>query len=200
MKPIILFSTLWLLVNAPPIETVNLQILHKDKMVGQFSAQRSKFGDLTVYQSHSTVGSNKLRVQISYEIRVVLQKGVLQESDLTMTINGRLRTHSQTRKDGDIYTFYKNGKNIGEIQEEITHTTIMLYFDEPIDIRKTYSEEQGNFCKILRHGSQTYQKINSKGKINTYRYSANSLRYLLIKNNLIDFEMISKTSDHQPEE
>ncbi len=180
-------------LNCPgtPIDTVNFQIIHKHKIIGQFSAQKSRMGELTVYQSNSILTTNFVRMQVSYQIKVVLKNGILEESDLKMIVNGRLKTHRQTKKDGDRYTFFKNGKAKGKIQDVITHTTVMLYFDEPLGIRKTYSEEQGNFCEILHSPPDTYQKINAKGKKNTYRYSDNLLRHLLIETTIMDFEMMS---------
>lgn len=188
---IALFSALVLLGTFPPIETVNLHIHHKDKIVGQFSAYKNTIGNITLYESKSTVKSSTIRVEVTYEIRVVFKKGILQESDLKMMINGKLKTHSQTKKENDHYTFSKNGKDIGNISGPITHSTIMLYFAEPVNIIKTYSEERGNFCKILPRGPGTYQKINAKGKVNTYSYEDNIVRHIFIKNTLIDFEMTS---------
>ena len=172
-----------------PVDTVNLQILCKHQVIGQFSAQKRKIGDLTVYQSNSTVTANLIRAQISYQIKVVLRNGFLEESDLKMTVNGRLRTHSQTKRDSNMYIFFKNGKAREKVYDAITHTTIMLYFDEPIGIIKTYSEEEGNFCKILRSAPDTYQKINAKGKKNTYHYNGDLLRHLLIETTFMNFEM-----------
>ncbi|MBK8504162.1 MAG: hypothetical protein IPL46_19315 [Saprospiraceae bacterium] len=193
-----LFSTLMSMQYCEtPVDTINLQILYKQKVVGQFSAHMSKIGDLTVYQSNSTVTVNIVRAQISYQIKVVLRNGFLEESDLKMSVNGRLRTHSQTKRVGDVYTFYKNGKALQEVHEAITHTTIMLYFDEPSGISRTYSEECGDFCAILVGSPGTYQKINAKRKKNTYRYNDNLLKHLLIETTLMDFEMKTEMGDGQ---
>ena len=178
-----------------PVETVHFQIIRKHKIVGQFSAQKSKVGALTVYQSNCALTANPLRVRISYEIKVVLKNGVLEETDLKVTINGRLRTHSQTKKNGEMYTFFRNGKAKEKIHDVITHTTIMLYFNEPLGIRKTHSEERGSFCKILSAGPDTYHKINAKGNKNTYRYNNKLLRHLLIETTMVNFEMMAESVD-----
>ncbi|NND09350.1 MAG: hypothetical protein HKN87_23500 [Saprospiraceae bacterium] len=198
MLALILISTLIpLYCYGPAVEKVNLQIIHRHKIVGQFSAQKSEIGDLTVYESNSSVTSKFIRVRISYQIIVVLKNGVLEESDLKMTVNGRLRTHSQTTKDGDSYAFFKNGKAKGKLHDDITHTTIMLYFDKPLGIGRTYSEEEGLFCEILGGAPDTYHKINSKGKKNTYRYDGELLRHLLIETTFMDFEMMLELGDGQ---
>lgn len=187
----ILFSILRsLYCHETAVETVNFQIIHKNQIIGQFTAQKSRIGNLTLYQSNSSLITNAVPVQISYQFKVVLKEGVLEEADLKMMVNGRLKTHSQTIKDGEIYTFYKSGKAKSEIRDIITHTTIMLYFGEPLGIERTYSEEKGNFCEILPSANNTYQKINAKGKKSTYQYHDNLLNHLFIATTMMDFEMI----------
>jgi hypothetical protein len=174
-------------------ESVLFDIVHKDRIVGVLKAVKRSNGASIIYENFTRVNTCIIkRIEMTYETKVVFENGEMVEANVITRVNGKLRACLQTRKTGSRYHFLKNGKMKKVVENPIRFSSIMLLFEEPRDVDYTYSEETGCFFKINPSGKLVYRKMNGRGKISTYSYSAQALQRIAIEGGLFNFEMILK--------
>jgi len=173
--------------------TIRFDVMHHHKPVGFLEAVRKTDGEYTVYENFTAITTTIIgKVEMTYKTKVVFLHDDLIESDFVTRVNGKLRTHTQTRKRGQYYEFLEDGKLEKTVKQPIHYSSIMLLFEEPRDIRVAYSEETGSFLNISPAGNATYHKPNSSGRVNTYRYKLDQLSRIDVEGKLFKIEMISQ--------
>jgi hypothetical protein len=75
-----------------------------------------------------------------------------------------------TQKDGKIYTVVQNGEKSILNNPEIAHSVSELYFMEPHQITRIFSESIGTFLNLKTLGNGLYELTLPEGKKNIYKY------------------------------
>ena len=188
-----LLLSLFSLPPHPPAESASFQIIYRDRMLGELSASKTRVGKQDIYVNHTLISTRIIRqIEVAYKTRVVFEEGLLQEAEISSTLNGDPYSHTLTKREGKVYRFYKEGKLKKSLDQPITCSSVMLLFDEPANIRSIYSEEGGEFFDIEPGGAGNYHKVNSKGRKNTYHYENQDLMRIDIDAGIVEFDIIRK--------
>ena len=168
-------------------------IVLKDKIVGTLKVSQSAKDSLTYYHSSTAIKTRIIKdIKVDYKYDVTFDNMMLKKADVKITLNDK--PHSETTtlwKDG-YYQITKNSHKESTLIEPISYSTILLYFQEPVDIDRCYSEQDGSVNHIVDLGNHTYKKINSQGKENTYYYNNGILKKAVIDGGIVSFDMIAR--------
>ena len=174
------------------ITTLNYNITFRDKVVGTLKSTKFKKHGTTYYQS---INNTKLRLikefLVNYKYDVEFNNGFLNKADVFITVNNSPHSKTSTQWMNSHYKIVKNDATEKTLEDPIYYSTIQLYFNEPINISKCYSEQDGSFNTIVPLENHTYKKINSQGKENIYYYQDGVLTKATIDGGLIHFDIIA---------
>ena len=168
-------------------------IVLKDKIVGSLMATQNSRGLKTYYHSSTIINTRIIKdISVNHKYEVTFVNKILERADADITVNNKPHTKTVTQWKNNKYQIIKNDKNLSVLKDSIEYATIMLYFKEPINVDRCYSEQDGSFNTIISLGNHTYKKINSKGKENVYYYKDGTLKKAIIDGGLINFEIMAK--------
>lgn len=168
-------------------------IVVKDKIVGSLKATQSSKDSKTYYHSSTTIKTRIIKdIAVNYKYDVTFENEILKKAGVNITINKKPHANTLTQWEDTHYQIAKNGKNEVAMKDSIDFTTILLYFEEPINIARCYSEQDGSFNTIVSLGNHSYKKINSKGKENIYHYKSGALEKANIDGGLVKFEIVAR--------
>ncbi len=168
-------------------------VLHNKKVIGSLKATKSVKNAETYYHSFTEIKTHILKdVQVNYKYDVTFGNDLLKQADVAITVNNKPHANTNTIWQNSYYRVTKNKGKEKNVNESIFYATIQLYFKEPINISRCYSEQDGSFNTIIPLGNHAYKKVNSKGKENSYYYKNGLLKKASIDGGLVKFEMIAR--------
>lgn len=181
------------LFNASSVNTTLVyDIVINDKVVGSLEATRKQKDRLIWYRSATVINTKIIRnIEVQYNYDVHFEDERLQSSQVAIYINTKSHANTKTRYIDDAYEITKNGKLEATITDAITYPSVLLYFKEPINITKCFSEQNGNFNTIESLENHSYKKTNAKGNENIYYYKNGVLDSAEIDGGLINFRIIA---------
>lgn len=178
------------------VEVIEFDIDRGRKVIGQLVAKKEVLGDKTIYTSKTEATISLLmKVHVEYHFEAEFQGEVLSRANAVIHVNGKQHVESFIQAEGDKYKFVKNEDNDSESKEldyPITYPAILLLFEEPDDVKKSFSEENGVFHQIQKVDDNTYEKINPKGKVNQYHYANGELEKAHLDAGLVQFTLLRK--------
>ena len=169
-------------------------VVHKEKTIGTLTAKKKLVGKNFHYFNHTAIRTRILfaNIEVDYQYTVVYAANQLLKAAAKIRLNGNTRTNTFTEKNAQDYIFYDDGQQERRIGENIGYSTVNLLFEEPENIEQVYAEEHGEFHQLKKISAHTYEKTNSKGKVNTYYYKNGSLEKAVIDIGLINFEILKQ--------
>ena len=168
-------------------------LLHNKKVIGSLNATKSAKNAETYYHSFTKIKTHILKdVQVNYKYNVTFENTLLKKADVAITVNNKPYANTNTKWQNSYYRITKNKGIEKNINISISYATIQLYFKEPINISRCYSEQDGSFNRIVPLGNHSYKKVNSKGKENIYYYKNGILEKATIDGGLVNFDMIAR--------
>ena len=104
-------------------------------------------------------------------------KGLLVQSSTQHSVNGKVRSTSYTEEAGKDYRITINEQTKLIKEQDITYSTVSLYFQEPKEVEKVYSERFGQFLTIVPKEDQegVYVLSLPNDKESTYHYKEGRL-------------------------
>ncbi|EDM45167.1 hypothetical protein SCB49_03564 [unidentified eubacterium SCB49] len=179
-------------VLKPSEKIIYFDVVHKNNIVGRLKATKIEEGTTIHYQSSTSISTRIIReINVNYDYDVVFNAGLLQKSDVKITVNDKIHAETSTVLLDNTYHIKKDAKDI-PIAEAIQYSTIQLYFEEPKHISKCYSEQDGSFNSIVNLGNQSYKKTNAKGRENIYTYKEGELMSATIDGGFVSFQIIAR--------
>ena len=168
-------------------------MIWRGKSVGTLYATKKDTGSETYYESSTTIQIKFIKTfNINYEYDVKFDNDILQSANVDINYNGNQHAQTQTRKRNNEYQVIKDEKVEATWKETISYSTISMYFEEPVNISRCYSEQEGDFNKIIPLGNHKYKKVNSSGKESFFFYKDGSLEKAVIDGGIVSFEMVLK--------
>ncbi len=168
-------------------------IVMNEKTIGNLKATETNKNSRQYFHSSTTVKTRIIKnITVNYNYEVSFENDLLKKSDVNITINDRPHAETSTEWRNNEYQMVKNGKEKEVFKRSIDYTTILLYFEEPVNISSCFSEQEGTFNTIIPLGNHSYKKINSKGKENIYYYKDGALEKATIDGGLANFQLIAK--------
>lgn len=179
--------------SSKPAAEIRFDILHNGDSVGEFLAYKTMDGDRTTF-----VNSTDIKTKIIGEVRIKLKtqstfkNNQLEKSTVDILVNGSTYAQTTTKKVGDEYQFYKDGKLKSTFVEPIKYSAAMMIFSEPTGVKTAYSEESGGFHAIEEAVLNVYEKRNSRGRKSIYHYHNQALKSMDIDIGVTKIEMVLK--------
>jgi hypothetical protein len=151
-------------------QTNNYEVRYGNRPIGNITATCKTTGSQKSIAIQSNVdmklfGKVNLDITAEFDNNVLTHSKVLRKTgkpndDKTVT----------TQKEGKNYTVIQNGDKSMLNNTEILHSVSELYFIEPKQITKIFSETQGVFLVLTSLGNGEYELALPDGKKNVYKY------------------------------
>lgn len=172
-------------------ETLYFDVVRNDKTIGELTAkQYSNAGHIT-YTTTTQINTRIIKyIEVYYQFVVTMSRNYLNTADALITVNGKIRDHTLTYKEGSNYCIQSDNRVEQCLSKRIDYPVILLMFKEPVNVSKAYSEINGEFHSISSLGNQSYQKTNLKGNSDCYYYENGKLQFATIDAGLFQFEII----------
>ena len=177
-------------------------------LLGSFSAQSkgmtskydlemlgAKIGEFTVTQKNENGNVNieaitdvKVNLIFSYRVKYVqnteYEQGVLKHSNVKTYKNGKLNSDMSLRQEKDAYLLVVDGDTT-VINDLITYSGSMLYFNEPQGVERLYKERTAEMRQITTLSEHTYVVNDEKKReLNRYVYKDGILEYAKMRHAL----------------
>lgn len=186
------FVTCQLFFFSPPTEKkLSFDMIWKGKSVGTLYATQKNVDSKKYYHSSTNIQIKFIKTfDINYEYDVLFDNDVLQSANVDINYNGNQHAQTQTKRKNNEYQVIKDEKLEATWKETIYYSTISMYFEEPMNITRCYSEQEGDFNTIIHLGNHKYKKTNTSGRESFFFYKNGSLEKAVIDGGIVSFEMI----------
>ena len=167
-----------------------------DDQVGTLTANEKIEGKRTTYSLLSHVTIRLLfTFKIIENINNVFENGHLKSSVHTRHINGSLKTENRIQRiDSNAYTMTDADKTVKHINEAIHNTILELYFKEPIETQRRYSENFQQLLLVKKTDAHVYTVELPNGNVTTYHYNQGVLALAETKASWGVLKFINKTN------
>jgi hypothetical protein len=166
-------------VSASPNElSTRYKLLLFGVNIGEFSvSQTDNNGNVNI----EAITDVKVKFLFSYRIKYVQQtvydQGILQSSHIETYKNGKLNSNMWLKLQNNSYLLVLDNDTT-VINESITYSGSLLYFNEPDGIKKIYKERSSEMKKINPVDEHVYSIRDEKDReINRYLYENGILQY-----------------------
>lgn len=133
-------------------------------------------------------------IDISYTLKSIYIGNHLNHSSVISYVNGKIHSSCETTKEGNTYKIHQDEKH-SEITEIIDFSGAMMYYEEPINKDKVYSEFNSVIKDIKKVGEHTYELYEPNGSLtNTYYYENGVLAKAVNPHHIANFELIKLNS------
>mgnify|MGYP007000749134 CR=1 FL=1 len=199
MHRMINFIILWFCFSSflkTPKDTTHLKfdVVHNGDSVGSLLIEQRIHGNQTTYTLTSNVSVQFLfEFLVEEQIIDVFNEGVLEHSSHQRHVNGVLKaTHALTRK-ADKYQVVDKDNHFHQIQDKILATVVSIYFDEPLQVEKVYSQNYRKLLQLEKTGAGCYQIHLPNGTSSKYRYRLGVLTEVETNTHIGTIKFINKS-------
>lgn len=187
----ILSLLLVFILNDSLQETIHFDVVRNEKIIGELVAIKSHSDGLITYSNSTNITSRVFKdISICYQFDVVMIQNKLDAANAMIEVNGRVRNHTIIKRVENQYEIQRKGERKKRLAEPVTYPAILLLFQEPINIKKSFYEETGDFHTLHSMGNHSYKKVNSSGKENWYYYQNGKLQRAVIDAGIVQFEIV----------
>ena len=168
---IIIFLTIGTMAFAQE-QTLNYNVMHGDKIVGQMKLQKTMNGDDTFLKVASDV---KMRFVFSIQVDIRedshYRNGMLMSSHVSRMVNGKQKANKITKACNGCYQL-TDDDNVKQInQKQINNNLTLMYLQEPVGLSQVYSDNFQQFVQVKQVSSHTYRINLPDGNYNFYTYT-----------------------------
>lgn len=144
--------------------------------VGQYTVNQKTTEDKIVIEAITDV---EVKIIFTYRIKYVqkslYRNGQLWNSHVQTIKNGKVNSDVWLEKQGGGYLLKKDGESV-YIDDDITYSGSLLYFNEPTQVSYLYKERSGEKQALKRIADHTYILTDGKDKkTNEYEYEEGML-------------------------
>jgi len=171
-------------------EKVIFSVMQQNKKVGKMVGQKSTSADNVTYNCLTNATTRKIvNIDVSTEYQVKLREGKMHTAEAKIKVKGLSYAHQFTKYCKENC---KDNKNITITNQTILFTSAMLFFEEPHNITRVYSELEDKFHPLKNKGNHIYEKTSLEGKVSRYYYENGKLIKAEIDTGKTNFTMIRK--------
>lgn len=163
------------------IATVAVLFLHTQAQTTTFEVRIANHAVGTVEAHRKTAGADKsivIKTRIQTMLARVNSDVVNEYSNNVLTMAKSIRVvgkngedkETSTRRNGNDYTIILNGKKSIIGNTAIEHCVGDLYFTEPKQVSRIFSEALGRLLVLKPLGGGQYELVMPDGKANVYKY------------------------------
>ncbi len=139
--------------------------------VGEFSVTQTNNNGTIYIEAITDIKVNLLfTYRIKYIQNTIYKQGILQNSHIKTYKNGELNSNIWLKFEKGLYLLVAGGDTT-IINESITYSGSLLYFNEPIAIKRIYNERTTEMRSIIPMSERTYIiKDEKERELNRYYY------------------------------
>jgi hypothetical protein len=166
LTALFIFTSSWLYA-----QTHNYEIRFANHVVGNVNARAKQTGTAKSISIQSDVDM-KMLAKFHLDISCEFENNLMTHSRVIKTSarsNGENKAIT-IQREGKNYTIIQNGEKTMMNNTEILHSVSELYFMEPHQITKIFSETLGAFMPLKGLGNGLYELNLPEGKKNVYKY------------------------------
>jgi hypothetical protein len=176
---------------APSEKKLSFDMIWRGKSVGTLYATQKNIDSKIHYQSSTNIQIKFIKTfDINYEYDVLFDNQILQTAHVDINYNGNNHAQADTKRKNSEYQVTKDGKLKATFKEIVQYSTISMYFEEPVNIKRCYSEQEGDFNTITHLGNNKYKKVNTSGRESFFFYKNGKLEKAIIDGGIVSFEMV----------
>lgn len=166
-------------------------VIHNEKVVGSLVIQ--KIGDEKNFD---------INLKMSADLNILIKKviilgkencqfenGILKSSSVLRKVNGKIKTNNWTKFNDFKYALYDGNSLSYLLPGEIRNNMMSIFFKEPVDIAKVYSDNQQKFVEIKEIYANTYAVRGKNESHTTYIFKGGQCRQVILKSNLINLTL-----------
>lgn len=134
------------------------------------------------YCHYAITGSSSYYFVTHFDVEFLVSasynnKGLLIQASSQHSVNGKVRSNSYTEEAGKDYRVTINEQTKLIKEQDIKFSTVQLYFKEPKDVKRVYSERFGQFLDIApKEGQEGVYVLNLPNeKQSVYHYKEGKL-------------------------
>ncbi len=158
-------------------EKLNFGVYHGSKKIGSLYIHRNTDGKRVNYTLHSEVTITLLMdFKIVENISDLFEDGNLKTSYHTRHVNNMLKAKNTASRGATAYVLTKDGKHDKYVKEWITETVATLYFREPKENARIYSQNHQQILVIKKSATNAYRLDLPDGNNTTFEYLNGKLR------------------------
>tara|TARA_R110002126_G_scaffold55888_1_gene149823 strand:+ start:163 stop:759 length:597 start_codon:yes stop_codon:yes gene_type:complete len=174
-------------------KTLLYKLLVAGEDIGTVTATKKIEGNKTIYTSNTDAEANFIfKTEIKTRMSVIYENNILQESSFRLFKNGKLKEEATTKLNNGVYTFIHDNET-NYFNKNIFKSTIILLFELPNTEERYFEEVEGTFKNVKLVKENIFELFNKNNSHNDdYKYSNGVLQYSLVRNTLVNFEMVLK--------
>ena len=166
-------------ISAKPAKVTSKYILELlGANIGEFSVTQTSDNGKTTIEAVTDVNIKLLfSHRVKYIQKTVYEKGALKSSNVKTYKNEKLNSEITILQENDVYMLVVDGDST-LINDSITYSGSLLYFNEPKGIKQLYKERTAEMRQITPLSEHTYV-VNDENKreLNRYIYKNGVLEY-----------------------
>lgn len=157
-------------------EKVKYTVYHNSQKVGTVTTNKTVTNNQTTYSLYSEVNIDMIiDIKIIEQITDVFESERLHTSTHSRKINSVEKANNKATWNGSMYLISKNGKQEKTIKDKINATVMSLYYKEPADQSKIYSQNSQQICTVKKQPDHAYDLQLPEGKTTRYKYIGGKL-------------------------
>ena len=137
----------------------------------------------------------EFRILFSFEVIYSLNErfvnGVLVEGSGFNTLNGSYQKQTEISRSGNSYTLEIDGVKSNVQVDSIRYSVSRIYFEEPYDGQRVYSQTFGKWMTFEKVGESTYKMVSPDGD-NFYTYTNGVCVEVKVERDYAGFSFIMK--------
>ena len=170
--------------------TLNYDITRNDKTIGFLKLHKKEDGDKTYLNLVSDVNVNFIiNTSIKIKEHSVYQNHKLIYSESKRLVNDNEKVNNKTSLINGIYHLDKNGLIETLRVPLINYNLLLMYFNEPSNIARVYSDSFQQMLKIDRVSQQHFNIQLPDGGVNEYFYKDGKCIKVVVNNTFFQIEM-----------
>jgi len=170
---------------------LNYKIVRNGQEIGWLRLEKNTVGNKSVLLLVSEIKTKVLfPITIFAKESSTFENGKLIYSSQIRKTNGTIKWDKQTRLIGNEYEITANGEKKKSSLQTINENLLYLFFQEPIDLKSVYCDNQQCFVKVARTNDNGYKVHFPNGNVNYFYYNEKVCAKIKIVHSFYSAEII----------
>jgi hypothetical protein len=151
--------------------TAQYNVVHNGEVKGTLTLYEKKDAGMMKIRIKTEVNTRFVfRVVIKSVEEVVFENGNLIYSFIFREVNGREKVNQRLQSSGNGYQLTGGGDIAGLPEYPVRSCILLLYCQEPVNVRRVYSDSYHQYLEIKEAGKNRYRVVFPDGSSNYYSY------------------------------
>lgn len=191
MNLLIVFILFMPMLSNAQNHQLNYKIVRNEQEIGWLTLEKNTVGNKSVLLLVSEIKTKVLfSITIFAKESSTFENGKLIYSSQIRKTNGTIKWDKQTKLIGNEYEITANGEKKKSSLLTINENLLYLYFQEPIDLKSVYCDNQQCFVKVARTNDNGYKVQFPNGNVNYFYYKEGVCAKIKIVHSFYSAEII----------